>query len=354
MTTRVLHLTGSPVDEFHADLSRLYAADCLEATADPARYEPVVAHVHPGGLWSFPADLSRATLAAAPRLDLAAAVEHLADLAPDVAVPQMFCLPGMTTYRGLLDLLGVPFVGNPAATMALGAHKARAKAVAGSAGVLTPGAHLLRPGDPLPHGPLPAVVKPVDSDNSVGVALVHDSAALEAAVESAFEVSGEVLVEQYVELGREVRCGVVERGDELVCLPLEEYAVDRDTKPVRDRADKLRRADDGVDNDLALVAKDASYAWIVDAGDPVTEAVHAAARLCHRALGCRDYSLFDFRIDPEGRPWFLEAGLYCSYARTSVVTVMAEAAGITLEELFAAGVDRARDRQLASPVRLHG
>jgi hypothetical protein len=51
-------------------------------------------------------------------------------------------------------------------------------------------------------------------------------------------------------------------------------------------------------------------------------------------LGCRDYSLFDFRIDPDGQPWFLEAGLYSSFARQSVITMMAAAAGIALPDLF--------------------
>lgn len=60
-----------------------------------------------------------------------------------------------------------------------------------------------------------------------------------------------------------------------------------------------------------------------------------AALRCHAALGCRHYSLFDFRIDPTGRAWFLEAGLYCSFARQSVVAVMAAAAGISIQELIA-------------------
>ena len=63
--------------------------------------------------------------------------------------------------------------------------------------------------------------------------------------------------------------------------------------------------------------------------------MQAARRAAHRALGCRHYSLFDFRVDPTGRPWFLEAGLYCSFASTSVVAVMAAAAGIPLDRLFA-------------------
>jgi D-alanine-D-alanine ligase len=107
--------------------------------------------------------------------------------------------------------------------------------------------------------------------------------------------------------------------------------MDAEERPVRLAADKLCRDGSG---DLRLVAKDPTRAWIVDPADPVTAAVHRAARLCHRALGCRHYGLFDFRIDPQGRPWFLEAGLYCSFARASVVATMAEAAGIAVAELF--------------------
>ena len=66
----------------------------------------------------------------------------------------------------------------------------------------------------------------------------------------------------------------------------------------------------------------------------MTQPVWEAARRCHLALGCRDYSLFDFRIDPDGQPWFLEAGLYCSFARKSVISVMAAAAGMPVSELF--------------------
>ena len=343
---RVLHLVGSAVDDFHADLSRLYAADCLRSTADPEHRTDHVAWVEPGGGWRFPIDLSREALAAAPVLTLAQALDHLADLAPDVVVPQMFCRPGMTTYRALVELLGVPLVGNPAEVMALATDKARTRAVVAAAGVAVPAGQVLRPGE-RPTLPMPVVVKPVAADNSDGVALVRDETELGGALAAAFRHGDEVLVEAYVPLGREVRCGVLERGGELVCLPLEEYAVDEATKPVRLADDKLRRDPDG---ELALVAKSESYAWIADVGDPaappdgVVAAVHEAARTAHRALGCRDYSLFDFRIDPDGGVWFLEAGLYCSFARQSVIPVMAAAAGVSLHDLFRDALRTAVDR----------
>jgi D-alanine-D-alanine ligase len=326
---RVLHLVGSAASEFYAELSRLYAADALAALADPARYVHLVAHVSPDGRWRFPDGLTPAALAAAPAVPLSEAVERVVALGVDAVVPQMFCIPGMTTYRSLVELLGIPLLGNPADVMALGAHKARARAVVASAGVRVPEGELLRRGDRPTLAP-PVVVKPVDTDNSLGLALVRSAQEYPAALEAAFAESGEVLVERYVELGREVRCGILERDGELVALPLEEYAVG-EHKPVRLHEDKISSGSQG----LGLVAKDAAHAWVVDPSDPVTEAVWAAARACHRALGCRDYSLFDFRIDPQGQPWFLEAGLYCSFARTSVVAVMARAAGTEVDELFA-------------------
>jgi D-alanine-D-alanine ligase len=336
---RVLHLVGSPMSEFLCELSRLYAADCLRTVEDPERYRPVIAYVSPDPFdrcWRFPADLGEAAIEAAEPLSPGAAIRILEALDIDVAVPQMFCVPGMTWYRGLLDLLEIPYVGNRPAAMAATADKAWAKAIVGAAGVDVPAAEVVRPGG-APRPRLPAVVKPVDADNSLGVSLVRDTDELPAALASAREHSEDVLVEDYVELGREVRCGLIEADGRLVPLPLEEYGVDAD-RPIRRAAEKIRRE---VGGELTLVAKEEPHARILPRDDPSTRPVWEAAKLCHAALGCRHHSLFDFRIDPDGRPWFLEAGLYCSFARQSVITAMASAAGIPPADLFAGAVREA-------------
>ncbi|ANY08865.1 D-alanine--D-alanine ligase family protein [Pseudonocardia sp. HH130630-07] len=335
---RVLHLAGSPVDEFFCDLSRLYAADCLEATADPARFTFHVAYVTPDGRWRFPSRLTPEAIGAAPALTAGQAIRTVTGLGIDLMVPQMFCRPGMTHYRALFDLLQIPYVGNPPDVMALGADKARTRAVVADAGVAVPDGEVLRAGERPALAP-PAVVKPVDADNSVGVSLVHDRAGYAEALAQAHRHGERALVETFVPLGREVRCAFVDTGDGPVCLPLEEYRMDAADKPIRLAADKLARDDRG---DLGLVAKD-SRSWIVDLGDPVTAPVHEAALRAYRALGCRHYGLFDFRVDPGNRPWFVEAGLYCSFARTSVVVTMAEAAGIPVDELFTSLATRALD-----------
>lgn len=326
----VLQLVGSPVDDFFAELSRLYARASIAALADSPRYRMHVAYVSPGGGWSFPADLAASSLAAASQMSLPRAISHIERLSPDVMVPQMFCRPGMTVYRSLFDTLGVPYLGSPGDVMAVGADKAKARAIVAAAGVRVPAGRVVR-NRARTDLSYPVVVKPVSSDNSVGVTLVTCDDDYDRAVDDALAHDDAALVETYIPLGREVRCGILVRDGELIGLPLEEYAVDTAAKPIRTREEKLGRDGDG---QLHLMAKGADRAWIVPTEDPVTQRVWAAARRCHRALGCRDYSLFDFRIDPSGEPWFLEAGLYCSFAPSSVVATMAFAAGVDLGQLF--------------------
>jgi D-alanine-D-alanine ligase len=327
---RILHLVGSAQNDFYCNLSRLYAQDCLTGIADQSRYDFQIAYITPDLLWRFPPSLSSEDIAVTKPIPLFEAIEFLTTRNIDLVLPQMFCIPGMTHYRSLLDLLKIPYIGNTPDIMAITAHKARAKAIVAAAGVKVPRGEILRSGD-IPTIKPPAVVKPASSDNSLGVTLVKDASEYKAALKIAFEYAEEVVVEEYIELGREVRCGIIVKDGELVGLPLEEYLVDPYEKPIRNYADKLQQTDNG---NLHLMAKDNIKAWIVDTKDTVTEKVQAVAKKCHQALGCRHYSLFDFRIDPNGEPWFLEAGLYCSFAPKSVISSMAKAAGISLNELL--------------------
>jgi D-alanine-D-alanine ligase len=331
----ILHLVGSAHNNFYCDLSRLYAQDCLTATADPSLYNFQIAYITPDRQWRFPDSLSREDIALTKPITVFDAIQFLTGQNIDMMLPQMFCIPGMTQYRALFDLLKIPYIGNTPDIMAIAAHKARAKAIVEAAGVKVPRGELLRQGD-VPTITPPAVVKPVSSDNSLGVVLVKDVAEYDAALEKAFEYADEVIVEAFIELGREVRCGIIVKDGELIGLPLEEYLVDPHDKPIRNYADKLQQTDDG---GLHLTAKDNIKAWILDPNDPITQKVQQVAKRCHQALGCRHYSLFDFRIDPKGQPWFLEAGLYCSFAPKSVISSMAKAAGIPLNDLLITAIN---------------
>jgi D-alanine-D-alanine ligase len=326
---RILHLVGSAQNDFYCNLSRLYAQDCLTGIADQLLYDFEIAYITPDLLWRFPPSLSSEDIAITKPMSLFKAIEFLTARNIDLVLPQMFCIPGMTHYRSLLDLLKIPYIGNTPDIMAITAHKARAKAIVAAAGVKVPRGEILHSGD-IPTIKPPAVVKPASSDNSLGVTLVKDTSEYETALKTGFEYAEEVVVEEYIELGREVRCGIIVKDGELVGLPLEEYLVNSH-KPIRKYVDKLQQTDNG---NLRFAAKDNIKSWIVNTHDPITQKVQEVAKKCHQALGCRHYSLFDFRIDPNGEPWFLEAGLYCSFAPKSVISSMAKAAGIPLNELL--------------------
>ncbi len=326
----ILHLVGSPTDQFYCDLSRFYANSCIQALADPSLYTFQIAYVTPDKKWRFPASLNDADIAVAEALSLAEAVQFLSQQHIDIALPQMFCHAGMTDYRSLLDLLAIPYVGNLPGLMALTADKAKTKAVVAAAGVAVPESELLRRGDKPSFKP-PVVVKPTQSDNSLGVTLVKTEADYVAALQIAFAESDEVLVERFIKLGREVRCGIVMQRGELICLPLEEYSMDANTHPIRGYSSKLTEDEQG---NIAFANKENKQTWLVEADDPDVAQVWAAAKQSHLALDCRHYSLFDFRIDAQGKPWFLEAGLYCSFAPKSVVTTMMSATGVELKVFF--------------------
>lgn len=336
---RVLHLVGSATNDFFTDLSLLYARQCIEATANCDRYEFLIAYITPDRRWRFPASLHPNDLSEAKAVSLPAAVQFLSQQSIDVALPQMFCMPGMTQYRELLNLLEIPYVGNLPEQMAIAADKTKTKAIVSTAGVKVPKGELLRKGE-IPTIEPPAIVKPNSADNSFGVTLVRAAKDFPAALEAAFLYSSEVVVEQFIEVGREVRCGVVEKKGALVCLPLQEYALDRKTKPIRTYHDKLIRDEK---DDLELTSKASNLAWMIFPGDPDIGQVWSAAKQCYRAIGCRHYGLFDFRIDAEGQAWFIEAGLYCSFAPKSVLSLMQAANNTSLETFLQQAIETCLD-----------
>ncbi|MCS6959368.1 MAG: ATP-grasp domain-containing protein [Pseudanabaenaceae cyanobacterium SKYGB_i_bin29] len=333
---KILQLVGSPVSNFYEKLSRLYAKDAIEALGQNDRYEFLIAYVTKEG-WRFPVSLAQADIDRAAILSLASAIARLEQERVDVALPQMFCLPGMTVYRSLLEVLQIPYIGNTGSLMALAADKAKTKAIVSSVGVQVPRGEILCKHQQPSLSP-PVVVKPVDADNSIGVSLVRQESEYSKALAVAWRESDRVLVEEFIP-GREVRCGVLDLGDGLICLPLEEYPIDPDY-PIRTVESKIRATETG---ELYLTAKDPSKAWIVHPQDDcMTLKVWEVAKLCHRALGCRHYSLFDLRINPGGEIYFLEAGLYCSFSPKSVIVTMARSAGIDLGDLFAKMLTTAR------------
>ena len=330
---RILHFVGSPYDEFYCGLSSRYAEGCLENTANvTALNDFQIAFITPDGQWRFPRSLSSEDIAVAKPISLPDAIHFIIGQSIDLVIPHMYCRPGMTHYRALLDVLKIPYIGNTSDVMAITAHKSKTKAIVATAGVKVPFGELLRQGDH-PTIPPPVVVKPASADNSLGVSLVRKTGEYDTALKAAFEHADEVMVEAFIEPGREVRCSILVKDGQLIALPLEEYLVDAQDRPIRTYAVKFPELDaDG--KFIGYPEDDIRKHWIVASNDPITEKVQQVAKKCHLALGCRHYSLFEFRIDPKGEVWFLEAGLFCSFGGGGGISGAADAAGIPIDDLL--------------------
>ncbi|MGK7920060.1 MAG: D-alanine--D-alanine ligase [Trichodesmium sp.] len=318
---RVLHLAGSLVSDFYYNLSIIYAKEVVQPIGASSYY----AVVDPDGFWQLGASLDNLS----PKMSLQEMISRLPEI--DVVVPHMFCFPGMTSFRGLFeDILGIPLVGSSSHCTALATNKAHTRNIVSASGVRVAKAQQLRQGDTLTMQP-PFIVKPTSEDNSLGVTLVWDETQIAEALRVGFELDETLLVEDYIP-GRELRVAVVERRDELQVLPMIEYLVTKE-HPIRTVDDKLELKSDGTpgkqpDKPTATPVCPANVA------PELFEKLADAAKKAHVALGCRDYSLYDFRVHAEtNEPYLLEAGLFWSFGKIGMISRMLQADGESLEDV---------------------
>merc|ERR1719437_132681 len=181
------------------------------------------------------------------------ALARLTALAPDVMVPHMFCVEGMTRYRSLFNLLRIPFLGNHEYTVWPATDKAVTKQLLDANGVQVPRGELMEKGrHEIPSDVrVPFVVKPCNEDNSRGITLVRREEDAASAIAYAFSFDPRIVVDEYI-AGREVRAACIEEADgSLTVLPKIEYFLD----DIRTSAHKL--ATDGQGNLTANAIKDA-------------------------------------------------------------------------------------------------
>lgn len=122
------------------------------------------------------------------------------------------------TVQGMLELLGLPYVGNGVLASALGMDKHFTKTALEAVGVTVAPWVTVSPaqwsadsdlwrGRAASLG-LPVFVKPARAGSSVGVTKVTSAAQLDAALETAWAEDGKALIEQAI-VGRELECAVL-------------------------------------------------------------------------------------------------------------------------------------------------
>lgn len=226
------------------------------------------------------------------------------------------------TIQAMLEYLGIPFTGSSATACAHAMDKQRAKILAEAAGVpVPPGLHF--EASALAAGTLeqqvretiglPAVVKPNSQGSSVGLTIVEKFADLDEAARLALSCDRTVLIERYIE-GRELTQAILEDGPDTPVLEI---------RPKGGLYDYFHKYQSG----------NTEYLVPAPVEPDVARAVLEDSKRTFAALGLSVYTRVDFRLDPQGNHYMLEANTLPGMTPLSLVPKACAVAGMSYTEL---------------------
>ena len=198
------------------------------------------------------------------------------------------------------ELLGLPFTGSDALTLAVTLDKATARRVVSPDVPVAAGLLVV---DERDHAELdalryPVLVKPNDEGSSKGIRsnpIASNPAEAIARCQWLREHYGcAALVEEFIG-GVEVTVGITGNGPEARCLGSMEIAPTTTNEPFVYSLEVKRNWREEV-----------AYFVPPRLEAPLLKEVHRLALSAYRLLGCLDFARMDFRLDEAGRPYFLE------------------------------------------------
>ncbi len=241
----------------------------------------------------------------------------------------------------VLDLMGVPYTGAPASTHALCMDKSFTKAILEKHGISTAGFFVVHPSEEIPDHDLkyPLIVKPIREGSSKGLrkdSVVSERESLERAVKWIHENFKEAaLVEEFID-GKEVTIGLLEEENNLRVFPIIE--IDFSNLP------------DGVEKFYSDRVKNQGYDRYVTYHIParlsksMENTLREAAKRVFKVLGLRDYARMDVRIKNDNYYVLDVNSLPLLVPGYSDILKMAEADGLSYDDLVLKIVQSARRR----------
>jgi len=217
----------------------------------------------------------------------------------------------------LLEMMGVPFLGSDALTLSLSLDKAWTKDLAAAAGVLTPEYAVFSS---------PADVDRIEMDFPLFVKPRYEGSAkgltASSKVESVEELVGQVdhICRTY---GQDALVESFIQGSEFTVAVVGHHPVR--TLPVIQRAIETRSGIGlHVLDRRGLPEIDHEYELPGELSCKLEGQLQDAALRVFRKLECHDFARIDFRVDEEGRAWFLEINPLPTFAPDGTFAIMAE------------------------------
>lgn len=325
--------------------------------ADPSRWRTVPFAVSRSGRWLDPHE----SLAAMHDIDRGA-VEEIPEPARtgrtpigaettaaliecDVVFPLIHGTTGEDgILQGFLETLDLAYVGSAVAASAIAMDKARCKLILSQAGIpvapwigvscddwRSDPAGVIRRAAEIGY---PQFIKPSRGGSSIGITRVNSREEISNAIEDAFGLDSEILIEEAMPSPREIECGVLGTtgGGAAIVSPLGEIRTGRD---FYDYAAKYEDPDTelivpaSVDEDTARRLQDISIrAW--------------------HAIGAEGMVRADFLLGPDNQIWLGELNTIPGFTSASMYPRLLEVAGLPLgalvDRLVDLGVERQRSR----------
>ncbi len=258
-------------------------------------------------------------------------LDTLMKLQPDVTFIALHGGSGENgNLQAMLEKVGLRYTGSGPVASALGMDKVASKQLFERLGLVTPRWLGLPKTDLDELGPqrlreavvrelgLPVIVKPVAAGSTLGVTIIREAEAMEAAVTTALEFDTRVLIEELI-VGVELTAGVMTRGDQVEVLPLIEIVP--------------KSAAGFYDYDAKYTPGHSDHVIPPRLNEATQQRVREVAAAACCALGCRGVARADFMVSGEGAPYLLEVNTVPGMTATSLVPDAARAAGIDFSAL---------------------
>jgi len=240
----------------------------------------------------------------------------------------------------ILEMLNIPYTGSDPQCLAICLDKPVTKKLVVADGVSTPGWLAIDNEQELfqiswDGFPFPAIIKPAYEGSSKGVRLTSLAYSVSQAQEEVKRMlecyQQPVMVEEFID-GDEVTVGIV--GN----LPPRVLGMMRILP--KKKGEHFIYSLEVKRDYLNLV----EYECPAQLEEKILEKIALSSLRVFKALGCRDFARLDFRISPEGIPYFLEINPLPGLGTYSDLVIMALKMGWTHEELIGAVLESALER----------
>ena len=225
------------------------------------------------------------------------------------------------TMQGMLEILGIPYIGPGVWSSATAIDKPKAKVYYDRNNIPTPFSFVLSSShektaeDIASELGVDCVIKAATEGSALGVYICHSLADIQKALEEVFTIDTKALVEAFIE-GDEFTVAVL-GNEEAEALPVIKII------PVNEFYDFESKYSEGGSQHLCPAPLSV---------DETREAQRLAVE-AHKALECRGVSRTDLIRDKNGQFWVLETNTIPGMTATSLLPDAAKAAGFSFPEL---------------------